>query len=207
MSEDNDPQSTMSQIPGLPPLPRCFSGLLGSDSSQWRETEKMHTLKANLLEELAQESLCESDQGDSGTPPTSNGVNGEVESPSSTPHPVSSFSRLNASLTTLRREMVDLRQLDMSLLCQLWSLHEAIQEYKVVMQDRYSETNSECSFGTGMSSRVGSFSSLNDDSDWNDQDYHMQPEPDYHLANSIHSSTSSLLQQINQLKERVDAEF
>ncbi|XP_046578463.1 leucine repeat adapter protein 25-like [Haliotis rubra] len=103
--------------------------------------------------------------------------------------------------------MVDLRQLDMSLLCQLWSLHEAIQEYKAVMQDRYSETNSECSFGTGMSSRVGSFSSLNDDSDWNDQDYHMQPEPDYHLANSIHSSTSSLLQQINQLKERVDAEF
>lgn len=26
---------------------------------------------------------------------------------------------------------VSLRQLDMSLLCQLWSLHEAIQEYKV----------------------------------------------------------------------------
>ncbi|XP_008303899.1 protein FAM89B-like [Stegastes partitus] len=25
---------------------------------------------------------------------------------------------------------VDLRQLDMSLLCQLWSLHEAIQDYK-----------------------------------------------------------------------------
>ena len=27
-------------------------------------------------------------------------------------------------------QQVGLRQLDMSLLCQLWSLHEAIQEYK-----------------------------------------------------------------------------
>lgn len=33
-------------------------------------------------------------------------------------------------LRCLFLEQVGLRQLDMSLLCQLWSLHEAIQEYK-----------------------------------------------------------------------------
>lgn len=37
---------------------------------------------------------------------------------------------LDAALALLRKEMVGLRQLDMSLLCQLWSLHESIQEYK-----------------------------------------------------------------------------
>ncbi len=36
--------------------------------------------------------------------------------------------------------------MDMCLLCQLWSLNEGIQEYKhVLVYDRHSETNSECS--------------------------------------------------------------
>ena len=42
---------------------------------------------------------------------------------------------------------VSLRQLDMSLLCQLWALNESLQEYKHVLQASYdrTETNSECS--------------------------------------------------------------
>lgn len=42
---------------------------------------------------------------------------------------------------------VGLRQLDMSLLCQLWSLYESIQEYKGAFQD-ISSSLCECSFNT-----------------------------------------------------------
>ncbi|GIY31723.1 leucine repeat adapter protein 25 [Caerostris darwini] len=46
--------------------------------------------------------------------------------------------RLDVQLALLRKEMVGLRQLDMSLLCQLWSLNESIHEYKQLLQDRMS---------------------------------------------------------------------
>merc|ERR1712223_1545278 len=39
-------------------------------------------------------------------------------------------SSVDSQLAVLRNEMVGLRQLDMSLLCQLWSLNEAIQALK-----------------------------------------------------------------------------
>ncbi|CAL4081134.1 unnamed protein product [Meganyctiphanes norvegica] len=45
-------------------------------------------------------------------------------------------SSLDSQLATLRKEMVGLRQLDMSLLCQLWSLNESIQEFKHIMTER-----------------------------------------------------------------------
>ncbi|KAK3879402.1 hypothetical protein Pcinc_016022 [Petrolisthes cinctipes] len=45
-------------------------------------------------------------------------------------------SNLDSQLAILRREMVGLRQLDMSLLCQLWSLNESIQEVKQLINDR-----------------------------------------------------------------------
>uniref|UniRef100_A0A0K2UDT4 Protein FAM89A n=1 Tax=Lepeophtheirus salmonis TaxID=72036 RepID=A0A0K2UDT4_LEPSM len=37
---------------------------------------------------------------------------------------------LESQLVYLRKEMVNLRQMDMNLLCQLWSLNEAIQDFK-----------------------------------------------------------------------------
>ena len=40
---------------------------------------------------------------------------------------------------------MSLRQQDMSLLCQLWSLNESLQELKLALRDRSSDTNSECS--------------------------------------------------------------
>lgn len=94
-----------------------------------------------------------------------------------------------------------LRELDVSLLCQLWSLNDAIQEYKVAVQDRYSETTSEYSWGmNSRSSSIGSF----DDYDWN-ADIHLKP--DSYMDSPLHGSTSSLLQQINELKERAESEF
>lgn len=47
------------------------------------------------------------------------------------------FSSLDSQLAFLRKEMVSLRQIDMNLLCQLWSLNENIQELKL-SQSRHS---------------------------------------------------------------------
>lgn len=44
--------------------------------------------------------------------------------------------RLEAKMTLLRREMVALRQTDLSLLCQLWSVNEMLQvsiSYKLLL--------------------------------------------------------------------------
>lgn len=55
------------------------------------------------------------------------------------------FNNLESAIGFLRHEMTDLRQLDMNLLSQLWTLSENIQEYKQAMHEKYSETNSTCS--------------------------------------------------------------
>ncbi|XP_041351608.1 leucine repeat adapter protein 25-like [Gigantopelta aegis] len=195
----------MSVIPGLPPLPACFSGLVGSDTSQSRETEKFLSphAQSSVEEQANREDTssqnCDVVRNGSDSNTNRNLCNGEASSDRSP------FCQLNTTLTKLRKEMVDLRQMDVSLLCQLWSLHESIQDYKTVLQDNYSEY----SFGTDMSSRASSFSSLNesnDESDWNEPDYATQDDLTIY-GQSMHSSTSSLLQQINELKERVDSEF
>ena len=88
----------------------------------------------------------------------------------------------------------------MSLLYQLWTLHEAIQDFKTLMQDRYSDVGSEYSFG--MSSRTSSITSI-DSCDLND-DYRLQSDLSLY---SLQGSTTSLIQQIEELKNRAEAEF
>jgi len=83
----------------------------------------------------------------------------------------------------------------------LWTLHEAIQEYKVVLQDQYSDVGSEYSWG-GLSSRACSITSI-DSCDLND-DY-QQSNPS--LMSSLQGSTTSLIQQIEELKVRAETEF
>lgn len=89
---------------GLPPLPKSLSGILNSSGGSWRDMEKVHTKRARIQAEI-------SSRGGRDAVPAKPGG-------------------LDAALALLRKEMVGLRQLDMSLLCQLWSLHEAIQECK-----------------------------------------------------------------------------
>ena len=125
---------------------------------------------------------------------------------------------------------VDLRHLDMSLFCQLLSLNEAIQDFKMSFNDRYSEytgseytcseyAGSEYSFG-GMGSRAGSFSSLNDDSDWGGDLRLQQEQPGSPMcagdgadevghgnSDELAASTSSLLQQIKALTRRAETDF
>uniref|UniRef100_A0A3Q0RQF7 Protein FAM89A n=1 Tax=Amphilophus citrinellus TaxID=61819 RepID=A0A3Q0RQF7_AMPCI len=101
----------MACIEGLPPLPKSLSGLLNSSGGSWREMERMYVKKTMIQDDL------------------SRGRNNADNLLANKP------ANLDAALALLRKEMVGLRQQDMSLLCQLWSLHESIQEYKGSCQD------------------------------------------------------------------------
>ncbi|XP_059213209.1 sprT-like domain-containing protein Spartan [Centropristis striata] len=101
----------MACIEGLPPLPKSLSGLLNSSGGSWREMERMYVKKTMIQDDL------------------SRGRNNTDNLLANKP------ANLDAALALLRKEMVGLRQQDMSLLCQLWSLHESIQEYKGSCQD------------------------------------------------------------------------
>ncbi|XP_044255987.1 uncharacterized protein LOC123005955 isoform X2 [Tribolium madens] len=97
---------TMSSLHGLPPLPKSLSGF-------------------NLLESK---------------PPTpvrtTSMRQGHLVYP---PHPKINGDRktnLDTQLAILRREMYSLRQLDLSLLSQLWSLNESIQDFRQILQEQ-----------------------------------------------------------------------
>ncbi|XP_071762328.1 leucine repeat adapter protein 25 [Centroberyx gerrardi] len=92
-------------VEGLPPLPKGLSGILNSSGGSWRDIEKVHSKRARIQADISR---------------------GGGDAPCGSSKPAG----LDAALALLRKEMVGLRQLDMSLLCQLWSLHEAIQDYK-----------------------------------------------------------------------------
>lgn len=93
-----------NNIQGLPPLPKCFSGLIGSDSAQWREMERIHTLRTNIMNGLSRDQANSCGTSDSDTPGSGTGGNSsESESDSGLLNP---FTKLNTALTKLRREMV-----------------------------------------------------------------------------------------------------
>lgn len=96
---------SVSTIEGLPPLPKGLSGILNSSGGSWRDIEKVYSKRTRIQADITKSRISDS-LGHS--------------------KPAS----LDAALAVLRKEMVGLRQLDMSLLCQLWSLYESIQEYK-----------------------------------------------------------------------------
>ncbi|XP_062067355.1 protein FAM89A [Lepus europaeus] len=109
------------RVDGLPPLPKSLSGLLhsasgGGASGGWRHLERLYAQKSRIQDELS--------RGGAG------GGGGGGRAPALPTKP----PNLDAALALLRKEMVGLRQLDMSLLCQLYSLYESIQEYKGACQ-------------------------------------------------------------------------
>ncbi|KAL2081894.1 hypothetical protein ACEWY4_021712 [Coilia grayii] len=110
-SSNNTAGGMLACIEGLPPLPKSLSGLLNSSGGSWREMERMYAKKTMIQDDLSRG--------------RSNADNLLANKP----------ANLDAALALLRKEMVGLRQQDMSLLCQLWSLHESIQEYKGSCQD------------------------------------------------------------------------
>ncbi|XP_048223395.1 protein FAM89A [Perognathus longimembris pacificus] len=105
------------RVDGLPPLPRSLSGLLhsaaGGAAGGWRRLERLYAQKSRIQDELSRGAA---------------GGGARAAGPRARPR------NLDAALALLRKEMVGLRQLDMSLLCQLYSLYESIQEYKGACQ-------------------------------------------------------------------------
>ncbi|KAK1805665.1 hypothetical protein P4O66_019944 [Electrophorus voltai] len=108
---DGAARGTPACLEGLPPLPKSLSGLLNSSGGSWRDMERVYAKKTMIQHELSR-ARSSADGPRAGKP-----------------------ASLDAALALLRKEMVGLRQQDMSLLCQLWSLHESIQEYKGSCQD------------------------------------------------------------------------
>uniref|UniRef100_A0A6M2DM89 Putative product n=1 Tax=Xenopsylla cheopis TaxID=163159 RepID=A0A6M2DM89_XENCH len=51
---------------------------------------------------------------------------------------------LDTQLAVLRREMFGLRQLDLSLLSQLWALNESIQDFRQMLQDQEQDQDDDC---------------------------------------------------------------
>ncbi|KAM6434381.1 leucine repeat adapter protein 25 [Liasis olivaceus] len=111
------PAGQACALEGLPPLPKGLSGILNSSGGSWREIQRVYSKTSRIQDDLRQ-----------------------ARRP---PPPRARPANLDAALAVLRKEMVGLRQLDMSLLCQLWSLYESIQEYKSLFQDLSSSLHSE----------------------------------------------------------------
>ncbi|XP_056592728.1 leucine repeat adapter protein 25 [Triplophysa dalaica] len=116
------PAGSVCAIEGLPPLPKGLTGILNSSGGSWRDIEKVHSKRTRIQADISSSRI--SDALGRSKP-----------------------ASLDAALAVLRKEMVGLRQLDMSLLCQLWSLYESIQEYKGAFQD-ISSSLCESSFNT-----------------------------------------------------------
>ncbi|KAM6970160.1 leucine repeat adapter protein 25 [Aplochiton taeniatus] len=106
-SAAEQPTGNVCSLEGLPPLPKGLSGILNSSGGSWRDIEKVHSKRARIQADISRTVVSVD---------ASRGQNKPAG--------------LDAALALLRKEMVGLRQLDMSLLCQLWSLYESIQEYK-----------------------------------------------------------------------------
>ncbi|KAF5292504.1 hypothetical protein FQR65_LT01649 [Abscondita terminalis] len=114
----------MSSLHGLPPLPKSLSGFSLLENQRNNDGSNRGTLPLR------------------GTPPGF--VSGQVVYP---PHPRSvngtpdltsgrKTTNLDNQLAILRREMYSLRQLDLTLLSQLWSLNESIQDFRQILQDQ-----------------------------------------------------------------------
>ncbi|XP_016985589.1 uncharacterized protein LOC108049063 isoform X3 [Drosophila rhopaloa] len=142
----------------LPPLPKSligFNKLLCSDSGLLSDVEGN-----NNSSEISQKpnnsfaleiqddnengndkSLPSSPIGNTAIPPMT--AKSEAKSPSlsakGNPQAVEAGSTLDAQIATLRKEMNGLRQLDLSLLSQLWVLNESIQEFRALIEDQENE--------------------------------------------------------------------
>ncbi|XP_066594307.1 uncharacterized protein [Prorops nasuta] len=107
----------MSSLQGLPPLPRSLSGF-------------------NLSNAGAEPPAPPARSSSKNTAKTQSGkISAQASSSRSSP-PARQLTTLDTQLAILRREMFGLRQLDLSLLSQLWSLNESIQEFRQLLQEQ-----------------------------------------------------------------------
>ncbi|XP_076297057.1 uncharacterized protein LOC143217140 isoform X1 [Lasioglossum baleicum] len=129
----------MSSLQGLPPLPRSLSGFNlsgGGGRGEGCEPPPPPTRSSSK---------------------TQRGGKASIQSSSRPSPPARQLTTLDTQLAILRREMFGLRQLDLSLLSQLWSLNESIQEFRQLLQEQEdrapspspsSEEGDDTSYGT-----------------------------------------------------------
>lgn len=109
-------------LPGLPPLPKSLSGF------------KLSEFPSHLPPTPVRTSSIRSTASHSSNPmlyPESNVHLIQVGGSSSR-----KSSNLDTKLAILKQEMYNLRQLDLSVLSQLWSLNESLQEYRQMLQEQ-----------------------------------------------------------------------
>uniref|UniRef100_UPI00358FE102 protein FAM89A-like n=1 Tax=Myxine glutinosa TaxID=7769 RepID=UPI00358FE102 len=122
-------------IPGLPPMPKSLSGLVSSSSGSVRQLQRLCATKNRIQDDLSQAIRPARAGGIMAATSTVSGRDVALSRGAAGIIGIggSKSGSVDRSLAMLRQEMMGLRQLDMGLLCQLWSLHEALQEYKGVM--------------------------------------------------------------------------
>ncbi|XP_055680668.1 leucine repeat adapter protein 25-like isoform X2 [Lutzomyia longipalpis] len=123
-------------LPGLPPLPKSLSGfdLTAAQQRLYQNECLGGGLKATSTSTRGTPTTATS------TPNSNNPSLGDDSTSGAAQHldisPVDSRkSTLDTQLDILRREMIDLRQLDLSLLSQLWALNKSIQEFRTMLQE------------------------------------------------------------------------
>ena len=151
---------TSSALSGLPPLPKSLSGMLnpgdsmssphgsafrpigggagGGGGGRQRQSsggQHQQSLYANTRPR-SQERSQERSRKSPSVSSISSGSNNmyvntaEVRASSYSPSGGRKWTQLDSKLAFLRQEMVNLRQMDMDLLCKFWALNEKMQEYK-----------------------------------------------------------------------------
>ncbi|XP_050076991.1 uncharacterized protein LOC126564101 [Anopheles maculipalpis] len=109
-----------------------------------------------------------------------------------------STSTLDTQLAILRREMYGLRQLDLSLLSQLWALNESIQEFRTMLQEQETLSPPSPSPSNSDANSVSSDDDLDeDDSSTTNNSNRLLQQQQQHLLLSAHhqlqSSTNSIV--------------
>ncbi|XP_025830825.1 leucine repeat adapter protein 25 isoform X2 [Agrilus planipennis] len=114
----------MSSLHGLPPLPKSLSGFAFFEQKNSSTSSTSINRPSRGASPASSGHSLYSDQH--------RGLNGTPEGPT----PTRKGTNLDAQLAILRREMYSLRQLDLSLLSQLWSLNESIQDFRQILQEQ-----------------------------------------------------------------------
>ncbi|KAH8278493.1 hypothetical protein KR018_004079 [Drosophila ironensis] len=153
----------------LPPLPKSligFNKLLCSDSGLLSDVEGNNNSNITCSEISQKQNdghykVASQDSNENGsdksTPASPNGnqaipaltaaAKSEAKSTGlpakGSPQGIEAGSTLDAQIATLRKEMNGLRQLDLSLLSQLWVLNESIQEFRALIEEQENEDDNE----------------------------------------------------------------
>ncbi|XP_069936098.1 uncharacterized protein [Cherax quadricarinatus] len=135
---DSRPESARSHYSGVGYGASAFEPYYANGSMQGftpRSSPRSHSTSPRNQSGCGSGNKSHSPRGSPPVPGSISGNNPRL-SPAHGPPRQRRPSTLDSQLAVLRKEMVGLRQLDMSLLCQLWSLNESIQEFKLLINER-----------------------------------------------------------------------